>query len=63
MLVLLPRLLDRSKAGHARTVRHLILWLLILIVSFLVFCHKYVRVTENYTDLHRRVTRLERFHD
>lgn len=70
MLVLMERLFDKSKAGHAVAVRRMILWLLALTTAFVVLCCLYVPRAKTYTELHRvtaetvrRIIVLEGYHD
>jgi len=55
--------LRKQKGGVIRTIRHLTLWCVVLTGLFIYSYQNYMKVTSNYTNLHREVSSLKVSYD
>jgi len=49
-----------TKGGTTKALRNLFIWCLIITIIILINLNRYNQIKYNYTELHRRVTDIER---
>lgn len=67
MLLVLSRLFDKRRGGYAKSVKRMVIWLLVLTIGVLILSCLYIPRAKNYTalwnmvsNIDQRVLRLER---